>query len=528
MAPRRDNPKPKPLKTAAEDAGKKTSGGVKEVDKKNKMIWPLSGTKGSVGDGFGVDRGDHRHAGVDIAAPMGTKVVAVLDGKVSSAGSVGGYGNRIVVDHGAGTQTTYNHLSKIIKTGGHVDQGEVIGKVGSTGKSTGPHLHFEVVKNGDPVDPMPYLKGADITTGEPGASSSSSGDGGAAEIIRYSKAAVFATELQFASMTDVQEAILLQGQKSLLNDKPLFPFIQQLCQGSLRQFQSAPNGDFYAFFADYFGAWGKRTPYWEIRDIEILDGRIDLSDDALVTHQYVVGDTIPGGGVTIWEKMLTAGVVNIFNAGVADFINVNPAKNKDNKKRTGDDPKETKKEKKTREKEEAKEWTDMDTPLFGGRDEVIQFMKHYGARPNYEEAAFIRSPWFEVFLAFQLFMLAWSRQFVTTFTFTFMPELYPGGLVAFPDHGFQCYIEEVTHAWDYEAGFTTQANLSAPAALKGAEGAENMSMGMIRSLAGRFANSEGDLKPKPPSKPSSNGNLQAGPPTPGPLQPGWWTPSLGP
>jgi hypothetical protein len=68
-----------------------------------------------------------------------------------------------------------------------------------------------------------------------------------------------------------------------------------------------------------------------------------------------------------------------------------------------------------------------------------------------------------MFLAYQKFLLAWSRQFLTPFTFTFMPELFPGGKVGFPDHALQMYIEEVTHEWDYESGFMTQANLSAPA-----------------------------------------------------------------
>jgi hypothetical protein len=78
----------------------------------------------------------------------------------------------------------------------------------------------------------------------------------------------------------------------------------------------------------------------------------------------------------------------------------------------------------------------------------------------------IHHPQFEMFLAYQKFLLAWSRQFLTPFTFTFMPELFPGGKVGFPDHALQMYIEEVVHEWDYESGFMTQANLSAPAVFK--------------------------------------------------------------
>jgi hypothetical protein len=82
-------------------------------------------------------------------------------------------------------------------------------------------------------------------------------------------------------------------------------------------------------------------------------------------------------------------------------------------------------------------------------------------------------------MAYQTFMLMWARQFLTTFTFTFMPELYPGGIVAFPDHGIQTYIDEVYHSFDYENGFTTQANMSAPSAIKGRADSSKVSQGMI-------------------------------------------------
>jgi hypothetical protein len=86
---------------------------------------------------------------------------------------------------------------------------------------------------------------------------------------------------------------------------------------------------------------------------------------------------------------------------------------------------------------------------------------------------------FETFYAFTQFQLLWSRQFLTDFQFTFMPELYPGGVVAFPDHGVRCYLDSVTHTFDYEGGFTTQATLSAPAA-HGHEAA--VSHGMIKPI----------------------------------------------
>ena len=97
------------------------------------------------------------HAGTDFGSPCGTPVRAAAPGSVISAGWGGGYGNRIIVSHGSGMATTYNHLSRYAVRGGSVSRGQVIGYVGTTGSSTGCHLHFEVRINGTPVNPMRYL-----------------------------------------------------------------------------------------------------------------------------------------------------------------------------------------------------------------------------------------------------------------------------------------------------------------------------------------------------------------------------------
>ncbi|MBP9204770.1 MAG: peptidoglycan DD-metalloendopeptidase family protein [Kofleriaceae bacterium] len=102
-----------------------------------------------------------RHLGQDIAAPTGAPVVAAAAGTVVRAEAAGTYGNLIVVDHGDGMTTRYAHLSEIsVEVGAKVEAGVAIGKVGSTGRSTGPHLHFEVRQDGTAVDPRPYLTGA--------------------------------------------------------------------------------------------------------------------------------------------------------------------------------------------------------------------------------------------------------------------------------------------------------------------------------------------------------------------------------
>ena len=95
------------------------------------------------------------HAGVDFGAPYGTPIFAVTDGAVIYAGWHGGHGNYVRLTHGGGTDTGYGHMSRIaVSVGQHVSRGQVIGYVGATGLATGPHLHYELFRNGQPVDPL--------------------------------------------------------------------------------------------------------------------------------------------------------------------------------------------------------------------------------------------------------------------------------------------------------------------------------------------------------------------------------------
>lgn len=99
------------------------------------------------------------HAGLDFAAPQGTPIYATADGVVTLAGNTGnGYGNHVVINHGYNYETLYGHMVRVkVRQGQKVNRGEVIGWVGSTGKSTGPHCHYEVHKNGTPVDPIYFF-----------------------------------------------------------------------------------------------------------------------------------------------------------------------------------------------------------------------------------------------------------------------------------------------------------------------------------------------------------------------------------
>ena len=120
--------------------------------------WPVSFTR--LTSGFGlrmhpIEQGQLFHAGVDLAAPAGSPIVATADGTVGRAGWSGGYGLMVAIAHGGGMQTRYAHMSRLaVAPGQAVRQGQVIGYVGSTGRSTGPHLHYEVRVNGVAVNPL--------------------------------------------------------------------------------------------------------------------------------------------------------------------------------------------------------------------------------------------------------------------------------------------------------------------------------------------------------------------------------------
>jgi len=102
------------------------------------------------------------HGGIDIAGPVGTEIFAIADGVVGRSGWAGGYGNLVEVDHGKGILTRYGHMSKrIVEAGTRVKRGQLIGLMGSTGRSTGSHLHYEVRIDGKAVNPIPFMQSSD-------------------------------------------------------------------------------------------------------------------------------------------------------------------------------------------------------------------------------------------------------------------------------------------------------------------------------------------------------------------------------
>jgi murein DD-endopeptidase MepM/ murein hydrolase activator NlpD len=128
--------------------------------------WPV---RGAITSPYGIRfRGilPSIHEGVDIAVPVGTVIAAMMDGTVTHAGPLGGYGLAVILDHGGQTRSLYGHLSRVdVRVGEVVEGGQRIGLSGQSGNATGPHLHFEVLRHGHSEDPVPLLGGRPKETG---------------------------------------------------------------------------------------------------------------------------------------------------------------------------------------------------------------------------------------------------------------------------------------------------------------------------------------------------------------------------
>ncbi len=137
-------------------------------------VFPVSGNYG-ISSGYGLRDAPKagattNHQGIDISVPIGTPVLSSMAGKIIGGGYSGSRGNYVVVDHGSGITTLYQHLSKVsVKVGDIVNTGQTIAYSGNSGVSTGPHLHYEVRKDGKPIDPLNFnlysLIGGDLLNG---------------------------------------------------------------------------------------------------------------------------------------------------------------------------------------------------------------------------------------------------------------------------------------------------------------------------------------------------------------------------
>ena len=242
-------------------------------------------------------------------------------------------------------------------------------------------------------------------------------------------------------------ALAFSGPRALLNDQPLLPYIKNLVNSSMRSFCSAPNGDFMAWFPDYYGLWGTAATM-VLEPIEVQDFYVEWTDDYFVTHQYTVAgfvnylDGFSGQMTTTFtppdeglatpfsdDRLTTAGVASI------DIPSVMYA-------------------------------------LFGINLTTAQadaFRKHiyqkFGARPDFKEMDGMVGKAAEIFSAMYYFMRQWAYQYNANVPTSFMPELWPGMLIQIPAYDFQAYVTAVTHSGQMGegGGHTTSINIAAPA-----------------------------------------------------------------
>lgn len=238
------------------------------------------------------------------------------------------------------------------------------------------------------------------------------------------------------------ESGLLTGARALLNDTPIWNSIKRLTEASMRSFMSAPNGDFIAWFPDYFGHYGMASKII-VRDIELAGQgfTIQWSDDNLVTHQFVVGamngynwgGSSPGGTIDYTDRLATMGIATVeFTELMEALFNAGPGSSSDRKN------------------------------FFINAEAILQ---RFGARVNYQEVNTLTGPEAEFWYAVHLLQKSWASQFSSRVELSFMPEIYPGMLLSLETFKFQAYVEQVTHSWsmtDKSGGFSTTVRVIAP------------------------------------------------------------------
>ena len=305
-----------------------------------------------------------------------------------------------------------------------------------------------VVPNGgpDPSSPRipPLLAGPGTPAGTGDTYSTGAGGGQAEEPIARN---LFAWAFEPGRFLNDTAEMFTEDHKELMEAEPLMQMVQAVAGASLRNFASAPDGSFMAYYPDHFGLDGKKAIV-RLEDIELRDVKINFSDDNLTTHVYVAGDHSYLGleantNPLAWLE--TAGSVTVEHDWLFQRLQrIAPG----------------------------------DTGGINGSE----LMRRYGARPLKIPVAMAGSKNLEFLLAAQHFMQKWAAQYETTCSFTFLPELFPGMRIILSGHNLQVYVSEVTHTFDWENGFSTQAVIMAPSQAGGSSA--------MRGLSGAFGDAD--------------------------------------
>lgn len=252
----------------------------------------------------------------------------------------------------------------------------------------------------------------------------------------------------------------LGGPATLINDAPFLPWLQSVVNSSMRSFCSAPNGDFIAWFPDYFGSWGT-AGIMKIQYIELLNFDLKWSDQEMVTHQFVLGNL----GASILDP-ITGGISS--NSPVQDLVHLALG---------------------------TAGIASMDYPeifqaIYGKTvppEFIKSFLARFGARPDVQQMPNIPHGAAEFFMALYLFIQRWAGQFSTTIPITFMPELFPGMLMQIPELGVQVYVRGVTHRISFGdgGGFYTDVDVCAPSNIGSADRSDPLAL--LPHAAGKVA-----------------------------------------
>ena len=223
---------------------------------------------------------------------------------------------------------------------------------------------------------------------------------------------------------------MLTGRFASLNDEPLIDVVKALCDAGMREFMSAPSGEFIAFYPDYFGI-DNTAPILKLEDVEMKNVSISINDDALTTHVFTMGANDPNGMMSSQDLggyMFSPGTVTVEDEWLF---------------------------------KRATEGSFFQSDAADAKE----LLRRFGVRPlhrTYPNIYQVSAPEAMLLVAVKLFMQKWAEQYQTSVSFTFMPELYPGMRVELVGHDLIVYVKSVTHNFDYENGFTTSAQVMAP------------------------------------------------------------------
>jgi len=297
------------------------------------------------------------------------------------------------------------------------------------------HISFERAARFAPQTGPPWANGANIE--DPFWSAATGGRGFTPEGTNFAPGDFGAGSGQFIrtqwDWNVDPRSMALWGPRRLLNDQPVLSHVENISKAAMRSFSSAPNGDFVAWFPDYFGHYGNLGAM-NVELIEVNDFTVDWSDEKLKTHQFVTGQVevvstnpLSAPGMSL-NDALTHGVATVEFPQLLEFI--------------------------TKVK---------DHPLWNNPEAILE---RFGARVSSRTVGSLSSREAEFYRAVYAFMENWTSQYTQSITLTFMPELYPGMLLRLPEWGVQFYVRGVTHTWDYaNQGFVTSVRITAPSVL---------------------------------------------------------------